>query len=207
MNNMLRDLFQRRAEAVSAVVAEVAGMDQALDYAVDLCARKEACQLLAAGCGEPLSASATGLCGGKQAKVMAAPGLDPETWQALKGRCEPLGIMLSDRSLREHLAGIDIGLTLAAWGIAETGTLVIDSSREAVRLATMISEIHVAVLPASRLRRSADDLEPELAAMMAGVGNYLAFITGPSRTADIERVLAIGVHGPLELHILIMGEG
>lgn len=204
MNDMLRDLFQTRAEAVSTVVAGVADMARALDYTVDLCARKQACQLLASGCGEPLSSGAVGLCREKRQKVMAAPDLPFDAWQALGERCALHGIRLTDRPLREHLAGIDIGVTVADWGIAETGTLVIDSSREAVRLATMISEIHVAVLPVSRIRASADELEPELTAMTGRPGSYLAFITGASRTADIERVLAIGVHGPLELHVLIM---
>ena len=90
------------------------------------------------------------------------------------------------------------------YGIAETGTLVIDSSSEAVRLATMVSEVHVAVLPKSRIRATALDLETELRDLMQSAPNYAAFITGASRTADIERVLALGVHGPLELHILLL---
>jgi L-lactate dehydrogenase complex protein LldG len=106
--------------------------------------------------------------------------------------------------LRSHLAGIDIGFTMADYGIAETGTLVIDSSSEELRLATMVSEMHVAVLPKSRLRATSPDLETELKQFMGAVPNYCAFITGASRTADIERVLALGVHGPLELHILLL---
>ena len=196
--------FRQAAEKVSAIVREVASLEQALAYTVDLCARKEACELLAAGCGEPLSPAAETLCDLKQTKVMAAPGLLPETWETLKQMCASQGIRLTAGPLREHLAGIDIGLTLADYGIAETGTLVIDSSSEAVRLATMISEIHVAILPLSRLRETADELEQELTAYMQTPANYLAFITGASRTADIERVLAIGVHGPLELHILLL---
>ncbi|MFZ1983038.1 MAG: lactate utilization protein, partial [Desulfatitalea sp.] len=163
----------------------------------------EACELLAAGCGEPLSPAAEALCNRKQSKTMAAPGLAPEAWARLKDMYRQQGILLTDGSLRNHLAGIDIGVTLADYGIAETGTLVIDSSSEAVRLATMISEIHVAILPISRIRNNAYELERELTAYMHTPSNYLAFITGASRTADIERVLAIGVHGPLALHILL----
>jgi L-lactate dehydrogenase complex protein LldG len=196
--------FRRAAEKVSAIVRDVASLDEALAYTVRLCDTKEACELLAAGCGEPLSPGAETLCERKQTKTMAAPGLPPEVWTRFQELCRPHGINLTNGPLRDHLAGIDIGLTIADYGIAETGTLVIDSSSEAVRLATMISEIHVAILPLSRLRETAHDLEPELSAYMRTPANYLAFVTGASRTADIERVLAIGVHGPLELHILLL---
>lgn len=195
--------FKAKAEAVSAVVQTVASSREALAYAVDLCDRKEACQLLVAGCEAPLSAPAEELCETKQTKVMAAPGLEPPEWALLESLCASQGIQLIDRALRNHLAGIDIGLTYADFGIADTGTLVIESSSEDTRLATMVSEIHVAVLPRSRLRASADDVEADLRDRMRQAPNYTAFITGASRTADIERVLALGVHGPLELHILI----
>ena len=70
----------------------------------------------------------------------------------------------------------------------------------------MISEIHVALLPVSKIRETAYDVEKELVQDMRRPPNFTAFITGASRTADIERVLALGVHGPLELHILLMEE-
>ena len=72
------------------------------------------------------------------------------------------------------------------------------------RLATMLVETHVAVLPVSRLRATVTDLEEEMTRLMAAPPSYLAFITGASRTADIERVLTLGVHGPLELHLLLL---
>lgn len=199
----LRQTFQAKAEAVSAVVRSVASPREALAYTVDLCDRKEACQLLPAGCTEPLSDKARDLCDLKAQKVIAAPGLPAAERDELGRLCADRGLRLTDRPLREHLAGIDIGFTYADWGIADTGSLVIDSTSEDLRLATMVSEIHVALLPLSRLRATAYDLEAELGALMGRTGNYTAFITGASRTADIERVLALGVHGPLELHILV----
>jgi L-lactate dehydrogenase complex protein LldG len=199
--------FSTAAQKVSAVVCQVSTMRQAFAYTVDLCEHKEACQLLIAGCQESLSAPAGDLCERKQQKkVMAAPQLSEEQFQHLEAQCQQRGIDLVCNGLRDHLAGIDIGFTLVDFGIAETGTLVIDSSREAVRLATMISEVHVAVLPKSQLRSTALDIEIELRERFASLPSYYAFITGASRTADIERVLALGVHGPLELHILLLDE-
>lgn len=197
------DLFVTKAEAVSATVTMVASAQETLAYAVALCDRKEACQLLVSGCETSLSPAAEALCDLKQTKVIAAPGLPPDEQTALAALCQEKGIHLTHDDLRAHLAGIDIGFTYADFGIADTGTLVIDSSSEQMRLATMISEIHIAVLPRSRLRQTSYDVEDDLRARMQNAPNYTAFITGASRTADIERVLALGVHGPLELHILI----
>mgnify|MGYP003564645297 CR=1 FL=1 len=196
--------FTAAAEKVSAAVSRVSNMAQAFTYAVDLCGRKEACQLLLSGCKEPLSPPTDKLCRQKQKKVLAAPLLNTNKAAQLRKLCEARGLSLICDGLRNHLAGIDVGFTLADYGIAETGTLVIESSSEELRLATMISEVHVAVLPTHRLRATSFDLEMELAQIMCTAPNYCAFITGASRTADIERVLALGVHGPLELHILLM---
>jgi L-lactate dehydrogenase complex protein LldG len=198
--------FRTAAEKVSAIVSEVQTMDDAIAYTAALCESKQACQLLVSGCEAALSASAGTLCDQKQQKVIAAPALSEAQTRSLALLCEQRGISFVREGLRRHLAGIDIGLTLADFGIAETGTLVIDSSSEEVRLATMISEVHVAVLAKNRIRASALALETELRQLMRAVPNYSAFITGASRTADIERVLALGVHGPLELHILLLGE-
>ena len=197
-------LFRTKAELVSATVHEVGTALQVLEYTVDLCDRKEACQLLVSGCEAPLSPKAEELCDTKQQKIIAAPGLADGLAEELQKRCEEKGIRLVTAGLREHLAGIDVGLTFVDYGIAETGTLVLDSSNEDLRLATMVSEVHIGVLPISCLRPDAFALEEELRSNMRSTPNYTAFITGASRTADIERVLALGVHGPLELHILLL---
>jgi L-lactate dehydrogenase complex protein LldG len=197
--------FRKKAEIVSAIVSEVDSMAQAIAYTVDLCDQKDACQLLMSGCEESLSGRGKDLCELKEwGKIIAAPGLNESDLSALTKQAGPRGISVIKDGMRGHLAGIDIGFSVADWGIAETGSLVLESSSEELRLATMVSEIHVAVIPKSKIRATAEDLYAELKGYMNQKPNYLAFVTGPSRTADIERVLALGVHGPLELHILIL---
>lgn len=198
-------LFTRKAEGVSALVTHVDSLDDALGYALTACDEKEACSLLAAGCEADLSKPADALCEQKSQKIIAAPDLAPPARDRFSQRCRRAGIKLVHQGLRDHLGGIDIGITWANWGIAETGTLVLDSTREDVRLTSMISEIHIALLPVNRIVGSADEIVDALTAAMATPSNYTAFITGASRTADIERVLALGVHGPLELHVLLLG--
>lgn len=197
--------FRKKAEIVSAIVSEVDSMAQAIAYTVDLCDQKDACQLLMSGCEESLSEKGKDLCELKEwGKIIAAPGLCDSDRDELIKQAGSRGISVIKDGMRKHLAGIDIGFTVADWGIGETGTLVLDSSSEELRLATMVSEIHVAVIPKSKIRATAEDLYAELKGYMSQKPNYLAFVTGASRTADIERVLALGVHGPLELHILIL---
>ena len=194
--------MKEKATLVSAVVATVSSMEEALAYVADTCANKDACQILVSGCEAPLSDTAEALCGTKQQKIICAPGLPEADVAALAALCEPQGIAVITSGMREHLGGIDIAFTLADAAIAETGTIVLRSANEELRLATMIAETHIALLPASRIAATSYDLEPQLTEWM-GSADYTAFISGPSRTADIERVLALGVHGPLELHILI----
>ncbi len=201
--NPLVDRFKEKAALVSAVAQSVASMDEALAYVADVCVNKEACQILASGCEAPLSAPAETLCATKRQKVVCVPAMTDEDTANLKTLCDAQGIAVITTGMRERLGGIDIALTMADAGIAETGTIVVRSTKEEVRLATMIAETHIAILPASAIVADSYDLEPQLVQWM-GQPDYTAFITGPSRTADIERVLALGVHGPLEMHILIL---
>jgi L-lactate dehydrogenase complex protein LldG len=207
VNQEFVQLFTKKAEAVSAIVKPVVSLGEAYAYAVDVCLNKDACQLLMAGCEGAVSEEAADLCVAKSAdRIIAAPKLADDQYAELAKAAEKAGVKLIKEGLRGHLAGIDIGFAVADLGLAETGTLVLDSSSEDLRLATMICEINVLVLPLSRLRAGGYEAEAELLPMMRRAPNYLSFITGASRTADIERVLAIGVHGPLELHILLWGD-
>lgn len=200
----LLEKFTEKAELVSAVVTSVKSEDDALKYVLELCDKKEACQLLVSGCEADLSEKAEALCDAKQKKVIAAPALPAALYNKLAEGCEKAGFECIDSGMRDHLAGIDIGFTYAEYGIADTGTLMVDCPSEELRLATMVSEFHVCIIPQSKIRANTYAVEKMMLTRMKKAPNYMAYITGPSRTADIERVLALGVHGPLELHILVL---
>lgn len=103
---------------------------------------------------------------------------------------------------KQDLFTVDAGITSAQAGIAETGTLVLDSSVERNRLVSLVPPIHIAILDASKIFLT---LGETLAALHSGpeLSPAITFITGPSRTADIELTLTLGVHGPQQLYVII----
>ena len=98
--------------------------------------------------------------------------------------------------------GFDVGITSAQAAIAETGTLVLDSAHERHRLVSLVPPVHIAIVDASTIYAT---LGETLAMLQNGkeLSPAVTFITGPSRTADIELTLTIGVHGPQELYVII----
>ncbi len=101
----------------------------------------------------------------------------------------------------EELFECDIGITSAQFGIAETGTLVIESDKEFNRLTSLIPPVHICILEASKLRNNLGEV---LAELERNLSKSVTFITGQSRTSDIELTLALGVHGPKELFVIIV---
>ncbi len=98
----------------------------------------------------------------------------------------------------------EVGVVRAARGIAATGTCVVETDDEETRLATMLPETSVIILKKGDIVADLPDVVAYLRARQSdGKISYTSFITGPSRTADIERVGAIGVHGPLALHVIL----
>jgi L-lactate dehydrogenase complex protein LldG len=96
-------------------------------------------------------------------------------------------------------------VSFAQAGIAETGSLFLDLADPEERGATALPVIHAVMVKASTIVSDIYALEERIGDMLsAAVPCYFSITTGPSRTADIERVLTIGVHGPKELHILIL---
>ena len=98
---------------------------------------------------------------------------------------------------------IRVGITGALSAIAETGTLVIPSGKSQPLSTSLLPEIHIAIIRSSQIVRSLDE-----ALQNREVRNASAtvLVTGPSRTADIEMILTIGVHGPKELHVFVVDD-
>lgn len=93
------------------------------------------------------------------------------------------------------------GITSAQYGIAETGTLVIESGAEFNRLASLIPPVHICLIGASKLRSNLGEV---LGVLDTDANRSVTFITGQSRTSDIELTLALGVHGPKELNVIVI---
>jgi L-lactate dehydrogenase complex protein LldG len=116
------------------------------------------------------------------------------------------------RRLRGVIADADLGVTGADLAVAETGTLVLVSAAGRPRSTSLLPPCHVAVFDRDALVESLEHLGLALEAWHEGVppaerGAVINFITGPSRTADIELTLTRGVHGPKEIHAIFVDGG
>jgi L-lactate dehydrogenase complex protein LldG len=108
----------------------------------------------------------------------------------------------------ELFDAVDAGVTSTVAGIADTGTLVLRPGAHEPRTLSLVPPVHVAVLMASHLYAS---LPAAVHALYPGSGapdlpTNLLLVTGPSKTADIQQVLAYGAHGPKELVIVLVND-
>lgn len=111
---------------------------------------------------------------------------------------------------REVAGKADIGLSTAAWAIAETGTLVLEGGPGKGRTVTLLPPTYVAVVPVSRMLRTVPEAIGKYAGGGAGGGAEglpanVCFHTGPSRSGDIEMSLFVGMHGPGDVHVVLVG--
>jgi L-lactate dehydrogenase complex protein LldG len=109
----------------------------------------------------------------------------------------------SEEAWRDFCAGADAGLTAVDAALAETGSLVVSSGPGRSRMVSLLPPVHIALVPASSLT---PDLFTWTAARGQAVPAALTLISGPSKTADIEQTLAIGVHGPKRLIVILVEE-
>jgi L-lactate dehydrogenase complex protein LldG len=91
----------------------------------------------------------------------------------------------------------------AAYGLADTGSVVLEAGPEEPRARHLLPEVHVSLLPTSRIVPGLDEL---FAAVGPNLPSALVVVTGPSRSADIEQRLVVGVHGPREVHVVLLAE-
>ena len=113
-----------------------------------------------------------------------------------------LGVELVSLHASKHeMALCDLGITEADYLLPETGTLVLTSSADKPRAVSLLPRIHLAIVRPDMLRADMHQVFAE-----AKDQHYLVFITGPSRTADIELTVTLGVHGPKNLYVWMLDE-
>lgn len=180
--NSAYDTFKIRAEAVSAEVHRFARNSEALDFIVKYLHTEgvaDVPQYYAVWADCPFLAGID-----KQAISKKLPGV----------------VFNVDRDVSSKAK---IGISQLDWAIANTGTLVQDATAVESRLVSTLPLIHIALIATHRI---IPDMAAALRKIRPEEANYISFITGPSRTADIERVLTIGVHGPEKLIIVFLDE-
>ncbi|MEA3336790.1 MAG: lactate utilization protein [Chloroflexota bacterium] len=121
----------------------------------------------------------------------------------LPGRWPNVDLYLAGQSggdLTLFCASADVGLSGASAALAETGTIVLHNGPGSSRLVTLLPPIHIALVATSQLTT---DIFTWTAARDGQIPASLTLVSGPSKTADIEQVLAIGVHGPKRLIVFL----
>lgn len=112
--------------------------------------------------------------------------------------------LTEESRLRDVCASAACGITGADYGMAQTGSLVTIAANES-RLVSLLPPVHIALLRLSRLLTGLDEFYT-LVPKPAGGACSTVFITGPSRSADIEMILVRGVHGPKAIHVIVVEE-
>jgi L-lactate utilization protein LutC len=92
------------------------------------------------------------------------------------------------------------GVSRALYGLADTGSVVLAASRDEPRARSLLPFVHVSLLAEDRILPGLAELFEALAGELPSA---LAIVTGPSRSADIEQELVVGVHGPGEVHVVL----
>ena len=123
---------------------------------------------------------------------LAETGVEVAVWRALD-------------DFKEVAGRADIGLSTAAWAIAETGTLVLEGGPGKGRTVTLLPPTYVALIPAERILRTVPEAIEKYAGGDAGaLPANVCFHTGPSRSGDIEMALFVGMHGPGDVHVILV---
>lgn len=92
-------------------------------------------------------------------------------------------------------------VSTAAYALADPGSVVIAASPEEPRARSLLPEVHITLVSEDRV---VADLAELLDRVVGNLPSSLAIVSGPSRSADIEQILALGVHGPREEHVVIV---
>ncbi|GAB3543634.1 lactate utilization protein C [Noviherbaspirillum agri] len=97
-----------------------------------------------------------------------------------------------------------VGITGAFCAVAETGSLMLLSGPQTYSSASLLPETHIAIVPASRIVGAMEDAFALARAEHGEMPRAINFISGPSRTGDIEQTIVLGAHGPYRVHVILV---
>ena len=114
-------------------------------------------------------------------------------------------INLGESSVEHQINEADVGISEAAFAIAFAGAMVEVTTEDSHRLVSSLPRVHIAFLDAAQIVNTLDEAAPRLREIYQNHPEHcnVTFISGPSRTADIEMKLFLGVHGPQESHVIV----
>lgn len=153
-------------------------------------------------------ASIVSSVGAERVAVAALPAdLEKAVASALvDADAEVVGPLFPASELPGLIDGAQVGVTTAAFAIAETGTLVEFATDDALRLVSTLPRVHIGIVSTGKLVETLDEAAVRIRAFFSQnpKNAVVSFISGPSRTADIEMRLTLGVHGPEVAHAILI---
>lgn len=162
---------------------------------------------------EDAAAIAEGICRDAEAKRVALAPV-PEAFQAAliaKGAQSGFRVLTAPYRADTLPGAIDeaeVGITWIDFAIARTGTLVEIATNDATRLASSLPRTHIGLVSAREMLPDLDDAAPRLRTIFSDNPEncVVSFLSGPSRTGDIEMKLTLGVHGPAAAHAIVLAD-
>lgn len=132
-------------------------------------------------------------------------------WQKIFCKDEPLKQKLSQNNFNnfsyDDLATCDAAITTCEWLVARTGSIVMTAAGAGGRTVSVYAPIHICIAYRSQLVYDVKDVLQQAKEKYAGnLPSLITFATGPSRTADIEKTLVVGVHGPKEVYVFLVDQ-
>lgn len=209
------ELIARFTEEATAVHATVYLMSDKLQFVADTELKPEPPGIDKLKFVGQIGALVAGICrtAGAEEVAISESGLIAEMNLAAHLAAEgfsvfaPGAVSLDHEQVVARLAICEVGLTAADYAIAETGTIVLSSDEQNALLVSLLPPVHIALVRSSQIAASLDEVISKVGGERTGrmdPARSVTLITGPSRTSDVELVLSIGVHGPKELHVIIV---
>lgn len=188
MPNSLIDRFNTKFQDLKGIVHSAGSWEEAARQVGEICEAAEAERVAVARAPDPFQEALGRWCGESGTLLLRPP--------------------YASGTLPGAIDAAEVGITGIDFAIARTGTLVEVALDDATRLVSSLPRTHIGLVSARDLVEDLDDAAPKLREIFAEHPKncVVSFLSGPSRTGDIEMRLTLGVHGPASAHVIILSE-